>query len=66
MYNLARLAIFIFWLLDVFNLPFMEQFDTTYPLNFWFWFVLWILLPGASTVQYVIKERKNREHDLTT
>lgn len=29
----VRSAIIIFWLLDILNMPFMEQFDTVYPLN---------------------------------
>ena len=34
----------LFWLADIMNLPFMEMFDTTYPLNGWFWFFGWILI----------------------
>ena len=35
-------VILVFWLLDIMNLPFMEMFDTTYPLNdeFWFWAII--------------------------
>lgn len=39
-----------FWIFDIMNLPFMEMFDTTYPINFWEWFLLfalWGLLPAT-------------------
>lgn len=42
----VRSAIIIFWLLDILNMPFMEQFDTVYPLNGLFWFLVWILVLG--------------------
>lgn len=32
-----------FWVADILNLPFMEMFDTTYPLNEEFWIVVWVL-----------------------
>lgn len=35
--------IFIFWICDILNLPFMEIFDTTYPLNELFWFLVFVL-----------------------
>ena len=35
-----RELIVIFWIMDVINLPFMEIFDTTYPLNGVFWFLV--------------------------
>lgn len=36
--------IFLFWLMDVMNLPFMEMFDTAYALNEEFWFLAFIIL----------------------
>lgn len=35
----------VFWIMDIMNLPFMEMFDTTYPLNEWF-YILVALLGG--------------------
>ena len=40
---LTQFAIMVFWLTDVMNMPFMEMFDTTYPLNGLFWFIVPIL-----------------------
>lgn len=41
-----RELIVIFWIMDVLNLPFMEIFDTTYPLNDVFWFLV-LMFTGA-------------------
>ena len=34
----------IFWIMDVLDLPFMEMFDTTYPINGLFWFAVIAIL----------------------
>ena len=34
----------IFWIMDVLDLPFMEMFDTTYPINGVFWFAVILVL----------------------
>lgn len=44
MFRAIKLLIEIFWVMDIMNLPFMKVFDTTYPLNGWFWFVTILLL----------------------
>lgn len=33
----------VFWIMDIMNLPFMEMFDTTYPLNGWFYLLVMLL-----------------------
>lgn len=45
---LVRTAITIFWIMDICNLPFMEMFDTTYPLNGMFWLLVYIFVGGFS------------------
>ena len=35
--KVVRYITSVLWLMDVMNLPFMEMFDTTYPLNGLFW-----------------------------
>lgn len=50
MYKLFNAALTIFWILDIVNLPFMEMFDTTYPINGWFWFLIWMFIPSTSVV----------------
>lgn len=47
---LVKTAITIFWILDVCNMPFMEMFDTTYPLNELFWFLMWLFFGGETYV----------------
>ena len=36
--------IFIFWLFDVLNFPFMEIFDTEIPINGFAWLLIWLFL----------------------
>lgn len=50
MYKFLYAVITIFWILDILNLPFMQMFDTTYPINGWAWFLIWIMLPSTQTV----------------
>lgn len=50
MYKVFYAALTIFWVLDVCNMPFMQMFDTTYPINELFWILVWILLPSTSVV----------------
>ena len=38
-----KMAITIFWILDICNIPFMQMFDTTYPLNELFWLIVWMI-----------------------
>lgn len=44
MFRIFRTIIEIFWILDILNMPFMEMFDTTYPINGVAWFLIWIAL----------------------
>lgn len=44
---LIRTAISIFWIMDILNMPFMECFDTTYPLNTMFWILIFIFVYGV-------------------
>lgn len=50
MYKLFYAALTIFWILDIMNLPFMEMFDTIYPINSAVWLLIWILLPSTAVV----------------
>ena len=47
----------MFWLADVMNLPFMEMFDTAYPLNGLFWFLTFLICYTPNYVK-IISERK--------
>lgn len=35
--GLIKTGVTIFWIMDILNMPFMQMFDTTYPLNEAFW-----------------------------
>ena len=47
---IVDMAITVFWILDILNMPFMIKFDTTYPLNTGFWF-LFFLFYSSITVK---------------
>jgi hypothetical protein len=49
MFKTALLAFYIFWFMDLINLNFMEQFDTTYPINTIFWL-------GAHVLTLIVYE----------
>lgn len=51
MFRAIKLLIEIFWVMDTLDLPFMEIFDTTYPLNGWFWFFTIIILIFEETLE---------------
>lgn len=38
-----RFLFSVFWIMNIMNLPFMEMFDTTYPLNTLFYFLVALL-----------------------
>lgn len=40
MFKTFKTLIEIFWILDICDAPFMEMFDTTYPLNGLFWVIV--------------------------
>ena len=41
---LVNVVAYIFWLMDIMNLPFMYIFDTDYPLNGLFWFITFLMM----------------------
>ena len=45
---LVRNTVIIFWIMDILNFPFMEIFDTTYPLNELFWLLVFFVCGGTS------------------
>lgn len=58
MYKILYTALSIFWVFDIINLPFMEMFDTTYPVNALAWFLIWAVVPGTETI---IKHTRNED-----
>jgi hypothetical protein len=59
MYKIIYAAITIFWIFDICNLPFMEMFDTTYPINTLEWLLIWIFIPSTKTVVKHIKDKED-------
>lgn len=50
MYKIFYAVLSIVWVLDILNLPFMQMLDTTYPINGWAWFLIWLVVPTTKTV----------------
>lgn len=50
MYKLFYSILTIVWILDIFNLPFMEFLDVVYPINGLVWFLIWISLPSTDNI----------------
>ena len=51
MYGIFKGCLTIFWILDVLDLPFMQIFDTTYPINSLAWLLIWCFLPSYDEVE---------------
>lgn len=49
MYKILYTAIIIFWILDICNLPFMEIFDITYPINGIEWLLIHLFMPDVDS-----------------
>lgn len=43
-----RIILVLLWILDITNMPFMEMFDTTYPINTLVWLLIWIFIIGIK------------------
>ena len=57
---LIKMIVSVFWLLDICNMPFMEIFDTTYPLNTLFWFLFWALSSFKLTYEKDTRKKKKK------
>ena len=51
MFNLGKFILFIIWLLDIFNLPFMQCLDNDLPINTIAWIIIWILVNTNITIK---------------
>ena len=49
MYNIFCSAVTIFWIFDIVNMPFMEMFDTTYPINGLAWLLILLFIPTHTS-----------------
>jgi len=58
MYKIFYSCLTIFWILDIINVPFMQIFDTKYPINTLAWILIWIFIPSTEKV---VKYRKEKE-----
>lgn len=58
MYCTFRAILVIFWIFDILNLPFMDIFDTVYPINGLAWFLIWLLVPSITAIEHVTTNNK--------
>lgn len=56
MYKTFKALITLVWIADILNLPQVEMLDTTYPINFLAWLLIFMFIP--STTLY-IKDANN-------
>ena len=59
MFNLGKFILFIIWLLDIFNLPFMQCLDNELPINTiaWIFIWIWVFILNERRYKYNYKER---------
>lgn len=59
MFKIFKTLVLVIWLIDIFDVNIIINgnkimnaalLDSTMPLNFWFWFIFWLLVPGTETV----------------
>lgn len=56
MFKLFKSLLIIIWIIDILNIDFViggihiqEFLDVTIPINGWFWFLIWALVPTTSS-----------------
>lgn len=57
MFKIFKTLILIIWLIDIFDISFVINgievaafLDETIPINFWGWFLFWLLVPTSNTI----------------
>lgn len=60
MYKIFKSLIMFIWVFDVFNFKGFEFLDTTLPINFWAWLLIFIILPATSNFNYNKKNIKKQ------
>lgn len=49
-YKILYVCLIIVWVMDILNFPFMAFMDADVPMNFLGWLLVWLSVPGTSTV----------------
>lgn len=57
MFKIFKTLILVIWIIDICNINFMfngvevaEFLDKTVAINFWSWFLFWLLVPTSTTI----------------
>ena len=48
MYKTFKALITLVWIADILNLPQVEMLDTTYPINFLAWLLIFMFIPSTT------------------
>lgn len=51
LYYLLYFTLTVFWIFDILDMPFMDIFDTTYPINTLAWLLIWIFFPFPKRLE---------------
>lgn len=57
MFKIFKTLLLVIWIIDICNINFMfngvevaEFLDKTVAINFWGWFLFWLLVPTSTTI----------------
>ena len=56
MYKLFKAILTIIWVIDILDFPCVQFLDTTIPINFLGWFLIWWLIPSAGKIKIDINK----------
>lgn len=58
MFKIFKTLIIIIWVIDILNINFTinniqvaEFLDTTVPINFWAWLLIWLFMPSSDYIR---------------
>lgn len=61
MYKIFKALIIMVWIGDILNFPQLECLDTTYPVNFLAWLLIFMFLPNCENRIKVVNGYKDEE-----
>lgn len=54
MYKLFKAILTIIWVIDILDFPCVQFLDTTVPINFLGWILIWWFIPNKSEFEFTI------------
>ena len=61
MYKMFNALLGIIWVMDILDFPCVEFLDTTCPINFWAWILIFLIIPNANakTINHTFKIKED-------